>query len=457
LKSEPISKSFITFAKKYKQMKQRKLLNKPLLYYLGFGVLMALLTVPVFYLLMMKYHVREVDDFLLIQREKMYEKSLLTLQISEIPDWNNFNNEATILPDMGQTGEIIFTTEDIFNERKKRNEPHRVLYSQIEIEGERYILTIRANIYDAQIILLASAFLQLLLFFGLMAGVIIINHLIQGKLWKPFYQALSLTEYLDIQHDEIPAFKSTDTQEFTHLNHALETLIENYRKAYKIQKEFTEKASNEIQTPLAMFHSTLDMLLQLPGMTEEQREFIQTIHEDSSQLIHTGNNLQLLAQLDNQQFTERQPLNIADIVADSLSSFSEQTDAANISVETYLIDRSLTVNVNKKLAESLVNNLITNAIKHNTPNGRILVTLHGNRLDITNTGVEQALDNAMLFRRFGRMNRAAKGSGLGLAIVQQICSLYGWEIFYGFKGGMHRFALTFNDMIDFYKPERLLT
>jgi len=37
----------------------------------------------------------------------------------------------------------------------------------------------------------------------------------------------------------------------------------------------------------------------------------------------------------------------------------------------------------------------------------------------------------------------AKGSGLGLAIARQICSLYGWQINYGFENGVHRFAVTF--------------
>jgi len=320
-----------------------------------------------------------------------------------------------------------------------------------------YLFVMKHHILEVETILLSSAVFQLLLMVILMVGIIIINQLMQGKLWKPFYQTLSLAEYFDSQQNEIPHFPSTSTHEFAQLNYALETLIYNHLQAYNVQKEFIENVSNEIQTPLAIFHSTLDMLLHLPGLAEEQKEYIRTVYEESSQLVHTGKNLLLLTQMDNLLFTDTQPLNIADIVAESLSSLTKQAEALNITVETYLIDRTLTLNANKKLAESLVSNLITNAIKHNTPNGRILVTLHGNRLDITNTGIEQPLDNAMLFRRFGRMNHAAKGSGLGLAIVQQICSLYGWEIFYGFAGGMHRFALTFNDIPDYQKPDRLLS
>lgn len=39
-------------------------------------------------------------------------------------------------------------------------------------------------------------------------------------------------------------------------------------KSFRIQKEFTENASHELQTPLAVFKSKLDLLAQLPGITE---------------------------------------------------------------------------------------------------------------------------------------------------------------------------------------------
>ena len=426
-------------------MKQQKLLNQTLRYYLGYGLLMALFIVTVFYLLFKQHYTHEIDEYLLMQREKVVNKSLRTLKISEIPVWNQFNIEEIILPDTGQIKENVFTTEYIYSEHEKGNEPHRVLYSRVEVEGEKYILAIRMSIYEARKILLSSSLLQLLLFICLITGLTIITRLIHGKLWKPFYQTLSLAEQFNIQQNEIPNFPSTGTQEFNQLNRALRTLIDNNLQAYKIQKEFTENASHEMQTPLAIFRSKLDLLLQLPDLTEEQMEIIQTLHQENSRLVRMNKNLQLLAQMDNLQFPDTQPLNIGDIVAKSVSLLSEPAESANIKVETYLTNRNLSIHANELLLESLVNNLIINAIKHNISNGRIVVTLNGNQLDIINTGIRQPLDNDKLFRRFGRMNPAAKGSGLGLAIVRQICILYGWKIVYDFNDGMHRFTVRFTE------------
>ena len=424
-------------------MKQRKLLNKTLLYYLFFGLLMSFCIVPAFYAVMKKYHIHEIDEYLLLQCEKIIEKSLQTLKISEIPAWNEFNLDQTILPDTEQTDKNSFSTEYFYSEHEKGDEPFRILRSPVEIEGVKYILTIRINIYEARKILLSSSLLQLLLFICLLAVMTLVSGFIHEKLWKPFYTTISLTEQFNIKQNKVPSFPSGGTREFEQLNRALTTLIANNLQAYKIQKEFTENASHEIQTPLAVLRSKLDILLQQSDLTEEQLQIIQSLYESSSRLTRINKNLLLLAKLDNLQFTDTQTLNVAELLQESMSFFSTQAEAANITLETQVTDRTLTVQANKMLWEILFNNLLTNAIRHNVPGGKILVKVEADRFDVLNTAAGQPLDSAQLFRRFGRTNPAAQGSGLGLSIVQQICTQYNWQLNYSFENGMHRFKVVF--------------
>jgi signal transduction histidine kinase len=277
-----------------------------------------------------------------------------------------------------------------------------------------------------------------------MCGMTIITGLIHGKLWKPFYKTISLTEHFNIQHNKVPDFPSSGTYEFDQLNRALTSLMGNNLKAYKIQKEFTENASHEMQTPLAIFRSKLDILLQQSGLTKEQLQIIQTLNEAGSRLVRMNKNLLLLAKMDNLQYPDTQTLIVFDVLDKSLSFLLEQTEAANITLETQFTDRTLTLQANKMLLESLINNLLTNAIRHNVPGGKILIKLDANRLTVLNTGPEHPLDNTQLFRRFGQMSTTTQGSRLGLAIVQQICSHYGWQIDYGFENGMHHFEVKFH-------------
>jgi len=424
-------------------MKQQKLLNKNLRYYMGYGLMVALVVIPAFYVITRLYIVHEIDEFLYKERNYFVEKNLPKLTTDEIPIWNQYNNYLTILSDMGEKEDSIFTSKHVYLKLKQYFKSYRSLYSPIEIEGEKYTLYINLNLGEFLEVLNMITIFLCLLVFCLMTGLAITTRLIHGKLWKPFYKTLSLTEQFNIQNDTVPIFQPTDTKEFEQLNNALKKLMKENVQTFKTQKEFTENASHEIQTPLAVLRSNLDILLQQNNLTEEQMVIIQTLYEATSRMVRINKNLLLLAKLDNLQFRDTQTINVADAIEASLSFLSAQTQAAKIALGKEVIDRTLTVQANKILFESLVNNLITNAIKHNISDGMLLVTLKENRLLIINTGVENRLDDDMLFRRFSCLNVKTKGSGLGLAIVRQICLLYNWQINYSFEDTTHRFEVVF--------------
>jgi signal transduction histidine kinase len=254
---------------------------------------------------------------------------------------------------------------------------------------------------------------------------------------------LNEIEHFNIRSNEIPLFRETLIQEFRQLNAALEKLVSNNLQAYKIQKEFTENASHEMQTPLAVFRSKLDILLQQPNLSEEQLLIIQSLYDVTSRLVRMNKNLLLLAKMDNLQFPDTEILNVPVIVAESLSFFTEQAEANAIRIKTDIAPEDCIVQANKTLVESLINNLITNAIRHNLPEGIINVSLQNRRLAIENTGLAKELNKTALFHRFGRRSEVARGNGLGLAIVQQICTLYQWPIEYRYTDNLHQFTVIF--------------
>jgi signal transduction histidine kinase len=425
------------------RIKTNRLLNKMLKYYLAFGFVLLLLTVPLFYILHEKYYAHEIEEYLVEQKDNTFAKSLRSLKTEDISVWNRYNDDKAILPDSNQLNETIFAIENLYSEREKKEEPHHVLYSKIQIEDKPYILMIRLSVYEAQKIIKTTSIFQFFLFIGLMIGFMLVTRLIYKRLWNPFFQTISQIEQFNIKSSEAPLFSETNIKEFIQLNKALEKLAENNRNAYKIQKEFTENASHEMQTPLAVFQSRLDMLIQQPDLTEGQLSIIQSLYDTTSRLSRMNKNLLLLAKMDNLQFAEIQTINVTGVINESLSLLTEQAGSKNIHIESSISPDFIQIQANKTLLESLVNNLITNAIRHNIVNGRIIIAFEGKRLSVANTGVNYPLDEKMLFRRFGRMSEKTKGSGLGLAIVQQICLLNNWQIKYSFNYGMHRFAVTF--------------
>lgn len=69
----------------------------------------------------------------------------------------------------------------------------------------------------------------------------------------------------------------TNIEEFKNLGDSIKTLIKRNQKLYKTQKEFTENASHELQTPIAVMQSNIELLMQTSPISQEQAELIEGI------------------------------------------------------------------------------------------------------------------------------------------------------------------------------------
>jgi signal transduction histidine kinase len=115
-----------------------------------------------------------------------------------------------------------------------------------------------------------------------------------------------------------------------------------------------------------------------------------------------------------------------------------------ISEKSLVIDNrinDLHINMNPQLADTLISNLVINAIRHSEPHDHILLQSEKNIFIISNPG-RSALDKDRIFNRFWKTEHS-DGTGLGLAIVKRICDRYGFTLSYEFKGGDHFFTISF--------------
>lgn len=277
--------------------------------------------------------------------------------------------------------------------------------------------------------------------FVLAAAIILTLRFITGRMWKPFEEILRQLENFRLENETLPSLPETEVTEFARLNRTLLSLMKNSITSYKTQKEFTENASHELQTPLAVFQSQLDLLLQQPELTERQAEIIQRLYEVSNRIARLNRNLLLLAKIDNRQYQHMEDINLSVFINKSIPFL--QSITGDISLHTTFNNIALTVKANRTLLESLVNNLVVNAVRHNRPQGEITLSISDRELSIANTSDEPALDDKLIFNRFYRPSEKVKGNGLGLSIVKAICQYHGWTIRYQYSGGKHIFTVTF--------------
>lgn len=275
----------------------------------------------------------------------------------------------------------------------------------------------------------------------LLVAVMLVMRYVPKRLWRPFNDILEEAKGFRVEEGIVPKFKPTGTKEFDELEQALTSIMTDSVKSYNVQKEFTENASHELQTPIAIVQGRLDNILQDPALTERQAVAIQQIYQEIRLMSRLSRNLLLLSKIENNQYHKLDRVNIPDKISALLPNL--ESLAGDIAIETDLRDRQLTVDCNETLLESMLNNLIVNAVRHNRPNGKIAITLNQHRLVVANPSDEPPLDASRIFSRFYRVKASQKGNGLGLAIVKSICDYHHWDILYRHEGGQHQFIVVF--------------
>jgi signal transduction histidine kinase len=273
-------------------------------------------------------------------------------------------------------------------------------------------------------------------------AIVIVNFLIYKKLWSPFYSILRELQNYDIAKHGTFTFNETQTREFKELSNSLNRMAEKISRDYLSLKEFTENASHEIQTPLAIINSKIEMCLQDKQLTHEQAKLLMEAGRAVNTLSNLNKGLITLTKLDNNQVEIATEINLNDLLTARLSLFEDFLLEKNIEVELH-IDKTTYVKMNTVLAGILFDNLIKNAVKHNVKGGKIKIEATYKSISISNTGAAPTVSTDKFFERFFKDN-STDSLGLGLAIVKKICEVYKFIISYNYNEGLHKVTLKIN-------------
>lgn len=425
----------------------KSLINKNLLYFLGCMILIFLLCFPILYWSMEKHYAEDLDELIEYRKEHFKDVYQSTLSVLDIEKWNEYNYDLPILD--YDENYILDKAVMVWFDNPAEGHPvdYRTLYSRIEIEGQPFILMSRIAMIEPGDLLNILLYQYGVLFVFLILSLTVVQQIISKKLWKPFYSTLNKMEDYSLEKGALPEFESTQTLEFIRLNKNLTQLLSNNLAVYKHQKEFIENASHELQTPLAVFRSQLDLLMQDEDITESQMEIVQSLYDVSSRMTRLNKNLLLLAKIENKQYQSFQSFDFSELLNNQvyiLKSLAEENGISFVLTANY----PLIIYANLTLTESLINNLIVNAINHNVDGGTIEVVVNENTFAVMNTGENEALDENKIFNRFSRPSEKKKGVGLGLSIVYQICRFHGWTIRYKYQESRHVLEVLFQEAMN---------
>jgi signal transduction histidine kinase len=216
--------------------------------------------------------------------------------------------------------------------------------------------------------------------------------------------------------------------EFIDLAATLDDLFERLEASFESQRHFVANASHELRTPLTAERALLQVALADPDATTDSlratcRDLV-SLSEHQERLIDA-----LLTLASTERGIERrEPVDLAVIAANIVAARPGRADVTMNGAFAAAVAEG-----DARLVESLVANLVDNALRHNTPRGRASVatsTFEGHaRLCVENTGaVIPPADVERLFEPFQRLDarmRRTEGHGLGLAIVRAIATAHG--------------------------------
>ena len=328
-----------------------------------------------------------------------------------------------------------------YQENVRATIPYRQLSHVVAVNGNPYQFIIRRSQIQQSVLVANVTKIMLFVFGGLFLATMLFNWLISNRLWRPFRQSLEKIRGVELQKMEAVHFDPSRIQEFNELNNSLNAMANKIHSDFLNMKEFTEDAAHEMQTPLAIAQSKMELFLQDNSLSDHQAALVLESTEALKRLARLNQSLLLLAKIENKQYASDQLISLRDLTIKYLKSFEDLIKDRQLSVETDFKD-PFEIRLHLLLAESLVSNLIGNAIKYNDSGGWVKIRISKNEFSISNTSSLPPIPTEQLFKRFSTTaDGSMRSTGLGLAIVKRIADNHQLKIQYEAKQGIQQFTL----------------
>ncbi|RWU10910.1 sensor histidine kinase [Pedobacter chitinilyticus] len=391
-----------------------------------------------FYNTLSTYLNKQIDNYLV---EELLEVRDYTSKRQDFPPHSEFEDlviayhKISRISKKRHFGDTIF-----FNPKKGVKETGRYLEEDLVMAGQNYSIRIIAS-KIAHMDQAKSIFLVIILpVLGLLVILWAVNRYMMKRIWVPFNQLLLNLKSFNVNKEQGFEQVSTSIVEFRELNDAIVDISQRVKSDYREIRMFTENASHEMMTPIAVINSKLDMMLQSTELSEEHSRNLVDLYRATAKLTKLNQSLLLLVKIDNNLLLDREQVNLKQMLEEKIQYFQEFTQRKSIVVNANLQEKE--VLMSRYLADILLDNLIGNSIRHNYKGGHIQVELSPERLSVTNTSEAGALDETVAFERFYK-SPASEGMGLGLTIVKQIVELHGFSISYSYHDDVHVFTVIF--------------
>lgn len=418
---------------------------------IGFGILYGVL-----YYVSLNQQTSNLNDELSIIVQTNFEESQ---QIGE-----ELFDKDTRLTMISSDGEVLYDNfDDSINENHLQREEIKEASKNGTGSSVRYSETMEQNYlyvaeYDAQeqtyvrlampfsgvsqsaLMLLPSFFIAFVIAFFF---VWLMSKRMADSILKPLQEISAVIRKADFGKEKIE-FQNYSYSELQEITDALQTMnnqiaknLENLEREKQIRQEFFTNASHELKTPLTSIRGYSELLRQHAITDPDQIDHcLDCVLKESDHMTKLINDILTISKLEAKDYVvQKSHIKLKDLLENVLNSLSVQAKAMNLDIDASC--ENVTVYANLDHIQGILYNLISNAIKYNKPNGKIIIIIK-ERLDnilikVMDTGIGISKeDQEKVFQRFYRVDKQRSKivaeTGIGLAIVKHIVQFYNGSI-----------------------------
>ena len=273
----------------------------------------------------------------------------------------------------------------------------------------------------------------------------IVGWFVARQALKPVARMTTTASSISINHldERIPVPGDIDidnehgrVDELQALAETLNDMLDRLETGVRDKRRLVSNASHELQTPLAVMRTELDVYLATTELPPDVVEVLESVREESDRMSRIVRNLLTLARFDDGRLKLlKEHLDLHELAEEAIDSLSELAKERNVSVA--VAGESTVAPADPEYLRLVVANLVENAIKYAGSGSEVQISTRNEGedavLEVADTG--QGIPASAiphLFDRFFRVEsaRAAEnsGSGLGLAITKEIVEAHGGRV-----------------------------
>ena len=203
------------------------------------------------------------------------------------------------------------------------------------------------------------------------------------------------------------------------------------------QSDLISEFVHELRTPLSSLNTAAHLLHNPKIGPNQQAEIVEVIQTETTQLSSLATSFLDIARLESgrTQF-QLQQIDLVPLLEECVSLMQTQAQELGLDLQLIISPKIPSIQGDPDKIKQAILNLVSNAIKYNRPNGKIILEASNGQKDVTITVSDSGIGipkehMERLFTKFYRVpgsEQHAQGTGLGLSIVKRIIEGHGGDI-----------------------------